>query len=216
MPYTTVVAGTAITASWGNANVRDQVVTPFASAAARTTAITSPIEGMVSYQSDLNLLYQYSGAAWVPIINPPICSLTQTVAQSIPNAANTDVLFDTEVADSWGWHSTVTNTNRVTPNVAGWFLVTGKTAYSSSTGGGRVSYIYRNGSVINGSGFYQNMAGVGAGTQSVMTFPTPVYLNGSTDYVTLNTIQNSGGAINTFVAGGEMSSLSVVLLRAEA
>lgn len=65
MPYTTLVSGTTITASWANANVRDQAVTPFATAAARASAITSPIEGMVSYLSDSNDLNVYDGARWV-------------------------------------------------------------------------------------------------------------------------------------------------------
>lgn len=64
MPYTTNVAGTTITAAWGNANVRDQVVTPFATAAARTSAITVPVEGMVSYLQDTNVLDGYDAANW--------------------------------------------------------------------------------------------------------------------------------------------------------
>jgi len=48
MPYTTVLAGTAITASWANANVRDQAVTPFATVADRTSSIATPLAGMVS------------------------------------------------------------------------------------------------------------------------------------------------------------------------
>jgi hypothetical protein len=66
VPYTTVVAGTTITASWGNASVRDQVVTPFASAAARTSAITSPVAGMLSYRSDGDIFDGYTGSAWKP------------------------------------------------------------------------------------------------------------------------------------------------------
>lgn len=64
MPYTTLVAGTTITASWANANVRDQGVTPFANTAARAAAITAPIEGMVSHLNDTNELGVYSGLAW--------------------------------------------------------------------------------------------------------------------------------------------------------
>lgn len=67
MPYTTLVAGNPIQAAWANANVRDQVVTPFASAAARNAAITSPIEGMVAYLQDTNTLTLYHGSAWVTI-----------------------------------------------------------------------------------------------------------------------------------------------------
>lgn len=66
MPYTTVVTGTTITASWGNANVRDQVVTPFANAGARSSAITVPVEGMVSFLNDVNSLEVYNGTVWVP------------------------------------------------------------------------------------------------------------------------------------------------------
>jgi hypothetical protein len=65
MPYTTSVAGTTITASWANANVRDQVVTPFATTAARDSAITAPVAGMVAVTTDTNTVWTYSGTAWV-------------------------------------------------------------------------------------------------------------------------------------------------------
>jgi hypothetical protein len=67
MPYTTVVAGTVITASWGNANVRDQVVTPFATAATRTAQVTAPVEGMLSYLADNDAYECYWGGGWVNI-----------------------------------------------------------------------------------------------------------------------------------------------------
>lgn len=67
MPYTTNVPGTTITAAWGNANVRDQVVTPFGSVSARSSAITSPIDGMISTLTDHDVADLYDGATWVPI-----------------------------------------------------------------------------------------------------------------------------------------------------
>lgn len=97
MPYTTNVAGTTITAAWGNANVRDQVVTPFATAAARTSAITSPIQGMLSHRADLGStgnLERYSGSAWVPdaaqlITANTLGSAVSTVTfSSIPSSYN--------------------------------------------------------------------------------------------------------------------------------
>lgn len=66
MPYTTNVAGTTITAAWGNQNVRDQVVTPFANSAARTSAITVPVAGMLSYLTGTKQLEPYDGSGWVP------------------------------------------------------------------------------------------------------------------------------------------------------
>jgi hypothetical protein len=65
MPYTTLVSGTTITASWANTNVRDQAVTPFASAAARDSAITAPVNGMHCYLTDVDLTMVYDGTQWV-------------------------------------------------------------------------------------------------------------------------------------------------------
>lgn len=70
MPYTTLVAGTTITASWANANVRDQVITPFASAAARTSAIVSPVEGMGTYLTNNKTFDLYNNSAWISYLYP--------------------------------------------------------------------------------------------------------------------------------------------------
>jgi hypothetical protein len=89
MPYSTVVSGTTITAAWGNANVRDQVVTPFATAAARTSAITSPVLGMLTHRADLGSFggYEgYGGAAWLP-------AGTQLIATSTLGAGAATVTF---------------------------------------------------------------------------------------------------------------------------
>lgn len=64
MPYTTVVAGTAITASWSNANNRDQTIVPFTNSTTRDAAITAPVEGMLCYLSDSKTFWGYTGAAW--------------------------------------------------------------------------------------------------------------------------------------------------------
>jgi hypothetical protein len=59
MPYTTVSTGTITAALW-NANVRDQVVTPFDDVDDRDTAITTPVEGMLAYTGDFNRLWLYA------------------------------------------------------------------------------------------------------------------------------------------------------------
>lgn len=65
MPYTTIVAGTYAQAAWANANVRDQAVSQFASTAARDSAITSPVSGMVCVTQDSGLMWVYTGSAWI-------------------------------------------------------------------------------------------------------------------------------------------------------
>lgn len=62
----TVVAGNTIQAAWGNL-VRDSVVNAFASRAARNSAISSPVEGMVAYITGDNILTVYDGTNWVQI-----------------------------------------------------------------------------------------------------------------------------------------------------
>jgi hypothetical protein len=50
-----------------NGYLADQVTMVFASETGRTAGIASPSEGMVTYLSDSNSLWHYSGAAWVNI-----------------------------------------------------------------------------------------------------------------------------------------------------
>jgi hypothetical protein len=97
VPYTTNVPGTTITAAYGNANIRDQVVTPFATAAARTSAVSSPVQGMLSYRNDLGSgggFEHYNSAAWVPsgsqlIASTTLGGATATVTwSSIPQVYN--------------------------------------------------------------------------------------------------------------------------------
>jgi hypothetical protein len=64
MPRKTFVAGTLATASDVNTYFMDQSVMTFASAAARTTALPSPSEGMTTYLNDTNALSVYDGAVW--------------------------------------------------------------------------------------------------------------------------------------------------------
>lgn len=97
MAYTTVVAGTTITASWANANVRDQVVTPFASSAARASAITAPVEGMVTYLADSDMLYTYDGSAWQRAnMNNTLDSCDTTTAGDIVTGVTTT---ETDIPD---------------------------------------------------------------------------------------------------------------------
>jgi hypothetical protein len=44
--------------------VRDQVVSPFPTAASRTSAITAPVTGMLTHRADLPGLEGYDGAGW--------------------------------------------------------------------------------------------------------------------------------------------------------
>lgn len=97
MPFTTVVAGTVITASWGNLNVRNQVVTPFATAASRATIVGAlAVEGMPSWLEDYDDFWVHNGVAYVPIAGPPTKYKTsnETVNNSAVLQDDDDLLID--------------------------------------------------------------------------------------------------------------------------
>jgi hypothetical protein len=59
--------GDVLTAADANGYLASQVVMVFASAAARTSAIASPQEGMISFRKDADAMEYYSGSAWVAV-----------------------------------------------------------------------------------------------------------------------------------------------------
>ena len=70
--FKTFVDGDILTAAEVNTYLMEQSVMVFASAAARTTAIAAPSEGMVTYRTDNNIIEYYDGAAWQPILDQDV------------------------------------------------------------------------------------------------------------------------------------------------
>jgi len=63
----TFTAGEVLTASDVNTYLAQQAVQVYATSAARTAAVPTPSEGMVSYLQDFNITESYDGANWHPI-----------------------------------------------------------------------------------------------------------------------------------------------------
>ena len=70
--FKTFAVGEVLTATNVNTYLMQQAVMVFASAAARTSGILSPSEGMVTYLTDSNSLWYYDGTAWTEIVTDPI------------------------------------------------------------------------------------------------------------------------------------------------
>jgi hypothetical protein len=62
--YKVFTNGSVLNASEINDNLMRQSVMVFSNAAARTAAITSPIEGMLTWLEDVNRYESYNGSAW--------------------------------------------------------------------------------------------------------------------------------------------------------
>ena len=65
MAYKVFTNGSVLQASEINENLMRQSVMVFSNAAARTAAITSPVEGMLTWLEDSNRYESYDGTAWV-------------------------------------------------------------------------------------------------------------------------------------------------------
>lgn len=65
--YIEFATGDVLTAAAANGYLASQVVMVFASSAARTSAIASPQEGMLSYLKDTNAVEAYDGSAWISV-----------------------------------------------------------------------------------------------------------------------------------------------------
>jgi len=131
----------------------------------------------------------------------PMCVVRQVSAgTSCTTATGTALLFDTELIDPAAWHSTSSNTSRITPNIAGWYLPTGKIAFNSDSGstGRRGAQFRKNGATT----FEQILIpkSVTAGLYVPTPGTLPVFLNGSTDYVEMLGFQDSGGSLTSTFA----------------
>jgi len=146
--------------------------------------------GLNTYRDNLNYL-----------LAPPMGEVYQATLQSIPDVTETALTWDAETLDTDGAHSLVSNTSRITPTTPGWYEVWGMVALASGTGY-RMTKLWRNGTAYR-TGSRLNAA---SGTETDGLVHALIYCNGTSDYFELVEYQNSGGAINTYVAVADEAS----------
>lgn len=207
MPYTTNVAGSTITAAWGNANVRDQVVTPFASASARDSAITSPTEGMICYLQDSNLICTYDGAAWViwPWAQYKKKASDQTVNNTATLANDSDLSFPVLANAVYELRMLLLYNSGTTPDIKfAWSIPAGLAMTWVVTGFDTTGVlIFGN---IDAEGSTRALGGTGGNVAAQVTGVVNVGVNSGT--LTLQWAQNTATVANTAVKAGSWGSLT--------
>lgn len=123
------------------------------------------------------------------------CEVFNSGAIALTTATNTVLTFDSESWDNGGFHSTVTNTSRLTVPVGGLYLFTGHVEFASNATGYRQIYLQLNGSII----FAIQRAPAVNGSVSILSIAAP-YLCASSDYAELFATQTSGGNLNVDAA----------------
>ena len=113
--------------------------------------------------------------------------------QSINNLTETVLSWDSEGWDTSGFHSTTTNTSRITipAGLGGRYLLTGFLVYPANATGSRYAGIK-----LNGGGFSATASSDGNGSFSTYVNYSVIYELVPGDYVEVFGFQNSGGALN--------------------
>ena len=137
------------------------------------------------------------------------CVLTQSNStQSIATNTLTAVTFNTEAIDTDGYHSTSTNTDRITipSSKVGKYLVTASISMSANSTGARVVKLSKNGSVIYETSFPATSLGTSFG---MITFVVDC---ASADYLTASMFHTGGVSLN--VAGTDTAGTGATSFQA--
>ena len=124
------------------------------------------------------------------------CSLFDTNAtQSIASGTNVALTWDSESFDTDGFHSTSSNTSRITipAGKGGKYEFNGFSHYAANATGVRVAKLFKNGAELFESNFNK-----GDGTNFTVINISAIIDLVATDYIEFVTLQNSGGNLNAY------------------
>jgi hypothetical protein len=150
-----------------------------------------------------------TGLKWAKSPNFVGASVYPSGAQTIGNATYTALTYNTENFDTDAFHSTVTNTSRITipSGLGGYYRVSGMTRFNSNATGRRLLSLYRNGAS-------SREVEVTAGAVAELSLNIDVVLSLSVgDYLEFFVYQSSGGNL-TVVAGTQSQVFEIEYLGA--
>ena len=137
------------------------------------------------------------------------CSLSNTTTQTVTSPNYTAITWDTENFDTDGFHSTVSNTSRITipTGKGGYYQVNASVRWDDNTSGSRLITIYKNGTI------FHLTASPGFSIDPTMNIQTIMYLV-ATDYVEVYVYQNSGGNRTVYSSNASGGTFNVGYLGA--
>lgn len=144
------------------------------------------------------------------LLSPPIFIGYNSSIQTVTTGGSgTAVQWLSETADTYNGHSNITNPSRYVGQAPGYYWVSGSIVFTGNTAGSRKAWIAVNGTAIQ----YSNVQGppsLSSSDAATLAVPaTLVYLNGSTDYVEIYALQNSGSSINLNPSSTNSSGISI-------
>jgi hypothetical protein len=140
------------------------------------------------------------------------CILYNSTNYTISNATDTLLTFNTEILDTDGFHSTSTNTSRITipAGKGGKYYVFAWGGYANNTSGYRQLEI-----IVNGRTGTPSRVGNSsmAGINNITLTPNGAAVLSAGDYIEVNAYQNSGGSL-TFYGGAADCQFGAIFLGA--
>jgi hypothetical protein len=130
----------------------------------------------------------------------------KTANQSLTNATYTAITYNTETYDTDGFHSTATNTSRITipTGKSGYYTVFVLGCFAANGAGARIIKIVKNG----GTDLALNVLFGNGGAQTSMVISDIINLTAG-DYIEVFAYQSSGGALDYQAPGGDGSFFGV-------
>ena len=122
------------------------------------------------------------------------CSIYNSADVSLTSGTATAITCDSEFYDTDGYHSTSSNTSRITipSGKGGYYLIQGYTQYAANATGNRTTSIRKNGSTI----LLQNLNSVQPEASRSTNIAIAYVGNFAVaDYIELFGVQNTGGAL---------------------
>jgi hypothetical protein len=146
MPRKVFVAGEILTAADVNTNLMDQAVMVFADSTARTAAIPTPSEGMITYLEDTDAVEKYDGSAFVGVaIAPAILQVVSAQRTTSFSSASSSYVTMTDASIS------------ITPSSTSSKIIiiaNAPSSFTSASGAFTYMQIFRGGSAVSKEAIY--------------------------------------------------------------
>lgn len=124
----------------------------------------------------------------------PYVLVTDTTLQSMTNGADLNITWNTDLFNNYVMHSTTTNTERLVAPKTGLYLIFANSEYANNATGARRTTIRLNGAA--GTILSRITQQAASGRNTVLN-QSIVYPLTATDFIQLQQLQDSGGALNT-------------------
>lgn len=150
-----------------------------------------------------------TGLKWATPSTPTFIgvALYNSTSQSIPNNTDTTVLFDSESYDTNTFHSTSTNTGRITipTGQGGYYQLNCAIQFENKSGGARRVKLFKNGSAITG-----NAGDAIANGNGFVTIQYTLVMSAvAGDYFTLVVFSDPGSSTNLEQVGTSFQAIKV-------